>query len=398
MVLAINSGISFSGLRSLAKDLSSQASQVLCRLAQLVSQKGLNQIQSSAHQALHLVACERLCQKAHLSQRVVEVLTQQIMESPEKIARFKRSKEPGDFPSRTILYVPQLQKLLTCKNRTSLNDLLLGKGGFKKVTTAEELDPEDVQIFRVARAVSRDCLGLENEVKMIRDLRNQGVTGIIEILSMGRYISDDGVEKIEILTPLYSDTLQNAIDTHVLTLEEKDRIASQMIKTVVELHRYGVIHRDLKPTNWLLDDQKNPVLIDFGLSCKAAPTDERERMFMERFCGTRGFTSPEYNLASELDFLLNDPELQRILRRKTNTFTLDVYSLGITLLSLYFSDLCMRYADQSEAALLNALKETLDPRIPMILKMIDRSPAKRPSISDVQLYFERLRNQSSLGL
>ena len=51
-------------------------------------------------------------------------------------------------------------------------------------------------------------------------------------------------------------------ERQVLTLVRKLALALQ------EAHNQGVIHRDLKPGNIMVDARGEPVVMDFGLACQ----------------------------------------------------------------------------------------------------------------------------------
>ena len=74
---------------------------------------------------------------------------------------------------------------------------------------------------------------------------------------------------------------------------------------------HNIAHHDIKPENILVDDNLNPVLIDFGTS-------------ISNFRSTHG------SVISTLDYM--DPELQNSSKQSKKN---DVYSYGITLFDLF---------------------------------------------------------------
>ena len=100
---------------------------------------------------------------------------------------------------------------------------------------------------------------------------------------------------------------------------EAQEIAAQLADVLAHAHAEGVVHRDLKPDNVLLDEQGRARLTDFGLARDLDPDARRTRLTVEgRFMGTPGYWPPEQAHA----------DLARIGPRS------DVYGLGATLYAL----------------------------------------------------------------
>ena len=75
--------------------------------------------------------------------------------------------------------------------------------------------------------------------------------------------------------------------------------AAELILALEHLHEHGVVYRDLKPENVLLDDGGHVQLTDFGLSKDhlRAATPASEKRLALTFCGTPEYLAPEMLLA-----------------------------------------------------------------------------------------------------
>ena len=106
--------------------------------------------------------------------------------------------------------------------------------------------------------------------------------------------------------------------THALRNEPRRVVAlmAKVVRAVQYAHGQGILHRDLKPGNILLDGHSEPMVSDFGLAKWLEPTDDLTRT--PSIFGTPGYIAPEQVNGSE----------GRL------TPAADVYSLGAVLFHL----------------------------------------------------------------
>ena len=158
------------------------------------------------------------------------------------------------------------------------------------------------------------------------------------------------------------------------------RIAADAVSGLTHAHERGIIHRDVKPRNILLDERCNPKLADFGI---ARAFDSTHETHPGSFLGTAAYSSPEQ------------------LQGQKVTPKSDVYSFGAT---LYHAATGRRPFAGSpiEVANQHVLKSPVPPRErgasigqgleALILDCLAKDPAKRP---DTTRLHERLLERSA---
>ncbi len=107
------------------------------------------------------------------------------------------------------------------------------------------------------------------------------------------------------------------LQTHDMLLHFSRRIAIEATEGVAEFCRHGWVHRDIKPDNFLVGDDGQVKLIDFGLAHRAKKGWARYFARKSKVQGTRSYMSPEQIRGKPLD--------ERA----------DLYSLGCTLFEMF---------------------------------------------------------------
>ena len=88
---------------------------------------------------------------------------------------------------------------------------------------------------------------------------------------------------------------------------------SEILLAIEELHKQGILFRDLKPDNVVLDKDGHAVLTDFGLSKEGMNNENADS-----FCGSYAYLAPE------------------MLKREGHGKSVDWYLLGVFLYEMLF--------------------------------------------------------------
>jgi serine/threonine protein kinase/tetratricopeptide (TPR) repeat protein len=254
----------------------------------------------------------------------------------------------------------------------------LGKGGMGKVYRVEDKKiKEEVALKLIKPEIASDKKTIErfsNELKMARKIRHKNVCAMYDL----------GEEKgTHYITMEYvpGEDLKSFIRrTRQLTPGTVVTIAKQICEGLTEAHRLGVIHRDLKPQNIMIDKEGNARIMDFGI---ARSVEGKGITGAGVMVGTPEYMSPEQAEVKEVD--------QHS----------DIYSLGVILYEMVTG----RVPFEGETPLSIAMKhksempkdpKELNAQIPedlsiVILRCLEKDKEKRyQSAGEVRSEFENI--------
>jgi tetratricopeptide (TPR) repeat protein len=190
---------------------------------------------------------------------------------------------------------------------------LLGEGGMGVVYLAQQDRPERTVALKVMKpglASEERLRRFEREAEALGRLQHPGIAQIFEA---GTADTGSGPRPFLAMEHVRgSSLLEHARD---LGIRARLELLARICDSVAHAHQKGVMHRDLKPGNILVDEAGQPKVLDFGL---ARATDvDLETVSMRTgegaVLGTLPYMSPEQ--------LSGDPA-------EVDTRT-DVYSLGV---------------------------------------------------------------------
>nr|AAN32717.1 protein kinase SNF [Colletotrichum gloeosporioides f. sp. malvae] len=176
----------------------------------------------------------------------------------------------------------------------------IGEGEFGKVKLGRKQDG-GVQVIPVAvKLIKRDSVGnnpsrlakIYREIAILRGISHPNIVRLHEMVETERHI---GI----ILEYASGGELFDYILNHrYLKDNAARRLFAQLVSGVGYLHKKGIVHRDLKLENLLLDRNRNIIITDFGFANTFDGT--RKGDLMQTSCGSPCYAAPELVVSDSL--------------------------------------------------------------------------------------------------
>ncbi|CAJ2630348.1 unnamed protein product [Trifolium pratense] len=168
----------------------------------------------------------------------------------------------------------------------------LGQGGFGSVYKGTLSNGQDIAIKRLANNSEQGETEFKNEVLLTGKLQHRNLVKLLgfclqrkERLLIYEFVSNKSLDYI----------IFDPIKRASLNWERRFKIIKDIARGLLYLHedsRLQIVHRDLKTSNILLDEEMNPKITDFGIARLFDPNQTHG--MTKTVIGTYGYMAPEY--------------------------------------------------------------------------------------------------------
>ncbi|XP_047977471.1 leucine-rich repeat receptor protein kinase HPCA1-like [Salvia hispanica] len=322
----------------------------------------------------------------------------------------RRAKEATDKsnpfaswdPEKESGAVPQLQgakwfsfeDLRKCTDNFSESNCV-GSGGYGKVYKGSVGSEQVVAIKRAQQGSMQGAAEFKTEIELMSRIHHKNVVGLVG------FCYEQG-EQMLVYEFISNGTLRDCITGKSgfrLDWSKRLRIALDAARGLSYLHELAnppIIHRDVKSTNILLDENLNAKVADFGLSKLLGDTGKG--YVTTQVKGTLGYMDPEYYMTQQL------------------TDKSDVYSFGVVLLELVTARAPIQSGKHIVRLVHEAMGDSKDPQsldgvidptlgsasklsgiwrfVELAMSCVSEAAAERPSMGEVVREIENIMEKA----
>ena len=263
----------------------------------------------------------------------------------------------------------------------------LGSGGFGKIYLVKNIkDNKDYALKLLLKKKNSDKnkKDFQKEIDTLKALEKNGCPYVLKSYEAGKFITEDKIERLYFI----EDYAENGDLFHYLYLkgglgEEFGRlIFKKILEGIQSCHNCNICHFDIKVPNILLDNDFNPIIIDFGL-CEPIKYSDKDE-----FIPYKGKKGTSYIMCPQM-----------FEKGKTyNGIEADIFSLGVVLFHIVLGKVCFEDAAHSSY---NDIKDSKDSKDKehkkfwdnygkltedfknLFAKMVTYNPEERPKIEDI---------------
>ncbi|EAR91942.2 Serine/Threonine kinase domain protein (macronuclear) [Tetrahymena thermophila SB210] len=217
----------------------------------------------------------------------------------------------------------------------------LGRGAYGVVYKCVHNETNQVVAIKTLRKITKTSQKLlKSEIEVLQKIDCVNVVKMIESFS-GNLPYDKQQYQFLVMEYCESNLLDYVYHKKNHILEEKEAVDLflQILNGFQSIHEKGIIHRDLKLENVLIQDGIIKIA-DFGLAKKLdnSPTSTKEHL-ARSFCGTKAYLAPEVLMGNYYDYKV------------------DIWSLGVLLFVMLFFQFPFGSRQDNPSELLKAIKQ-----------------------------------------
>ncbi|KAL6483075.1 hypothetical protein MHYP_G00079470 [Metynnis hypsauchen] len=278
----------------------------------------------------------------------------------------ERSVPPclGKLPRELVRNFPHTKRV-----GSYLVGKMINKGSFAKVMEGMHISTGEKVAIKVidkkkARQDSYVLKNMKREPRIHQMIRHPNIVLLLETLEtencyyMAMELCSGG------------DLMDRICERKRLEEREVRRYTRQILSAVDHLHTHGIVHRDLKIENFLLDEHNNIKIVDFGLS-NTLKVDSLSPELLNTQCGSPAYAAPE------------------LLAHRKYGPKVDVWSVGVSMFAMLTGTLPFTvepfnikqlYQKMVNGEISTIPSDISKGAIQFVLSLLESDPVKRPTV------------------